>query len=102
MFQEEVKSKCKSSEAEKRLTGERKRKENSVLGAGRMARDVRDEVEETSKESLRDLIRPIYSENHTSHRGLLSRLVTRPNGGFKILQLHLVTACGGIGIKAGN
>lgn len=99
MFQEGVKSKCKSSEAEKRLTGERKRKENSVLC---MAREVSAEVEETSEESLRDLIRPIYSENHTSHRGLLSRLVTRPNGGFKILQLHLVTAFGGIGIKAGN
>lgn len=36
-------SKCKSSEAEKRCTCKRKRKENSVLGAGEMARGVSDE-----------------------------------------------------------
>lgn len=90
-------SKCKGSEAEKRLTCKRKR-ENSALEAGRMARGVGDEA---SEEGLKDLMRRFHSENHVSHRGLLSRLVTWPNVGFKILWLHLVTVCRGIGIEAG-
>lgn len=91
-------SECKGSEAEKRLTCKRKRK-NSGLEAGRMARGVRDEA---SEEGLKDPTRRFHSENHvTSHRGLLSRLVTWPKVGFKILWLHLVTVCRGIGIEAG-
>lgn len=90
-------SRCKGSGAEKRLTCKRRRK-HSALEAGRTARGVRDEA---SEEGLTDLTGGFHSENHVSRRGLLSRLVTWPNGGCKILRLRLVTVCRGTGIEAG-
>lgn len=99
VFQEEVTASAKA--LRQRRNCKRKRRESCVRGAGRKVRRVRDEVQERSEESLEDLIGCFYSENHISHRGLLSRLVTRPNVDFKILQLHLVTACREIGIEAG-
>ena len=60
----------------------RKRKASYAPRAGRKARGVGDEVLERSEESLEDLIGCLDSENHISHRGLLSRLVARCHAGF--------------------
>lgn len=46
---------------------------------------VRDEIVERSEKGLKDPMRHFFSENHGSHKGLLTRPVTWSNGGFKEL-----------------
>lgn len=67
------------------MTYKKKNKENSVLELGRKAMCVRDEIVERSEKGLKDPMRHFFSENHGSHKGLLTRPVTWSNGGFKEL-----------------